>query len=193
MSFLSLRPEVPGYFPVRENRDRRGLVLVYTGDGKGKSTAALGLALRALGHNQSVRVFQFIKGARPTGEWESAKAFGGRLPIVPLGDKFTWEMPSAEANRLLAREGWETARPSLSDPSIDLVILDEINVVLAKRFLPAEEVIAALRARPAIQHVVLTGRGAPPELIETADLVSDVRAVKHPLQAGVRAQPGIEF
>ncbi len=189
----SLRPDTPGYHPVRQNPERRGLVLVYTGDGKGKTTAALGLAVRALGQGFSIRMFQFIKGARPTGEWEAAKAFGGKLSIVPLGDKFTWETKDPQRNRLLALEGWDLVKPFLSDASVDLLVLDEINVVLAKDLLPLAPVLAALQSRPAGQHVVLTGRGAPATLIEAADLVSEIRMVKHPFKSGIKAQPGIEF
>ncbi len=181
------------YIPVREHRERRGLLLVYTGDGKGKTTAALGLALRAAGHGHRVRIFQFVKGARPTGEWTTLAALPTPVPIEPLGDRFTWETPGDEANRQLAEAGWRVVEPHLADTALDLLVLDELNLVLAKGFLDTDTVVSTIVARPLTQHVVVTGRGAPAALIEAADLVSEVRLVKHPFRSGVRAQPGIEF
>lgn len=181
------------YIPVREHRERRGLLLVYTGDGKGKTTAALGLALRAAGHGHRVRVFQFIKGARPTGEWTTLATLPTPVPIEPLGDRFTWETPGDEASRQLAEAGWRVVEPHLADPALDLLVLDELNVVLDKGLLDTDAVVSAIAARPPTQHVVVTGRGAPAALVEAADLVSEIRPVKHPFRSGVRAQPGIEF
>ncbi len=171
----------------------KGLVIVHTGKGKGKSTAGFGMVLRALGHGFDVAVIQFIKGSREIGEKKALCAFGDRLRFFACGEGFTWETQNLEKDRLLARRTWEEARKALEDARFRMVLLDELNVVLRYGYLDLEEVLCALRARPAMQHVVITGRNAPEALIEAADLVTEMKLVKHPFRSGVKAQPGVEF
>ncbi|MBS4099276.1 MAG: cob(I)yrinic acid a,c-diamide adenosyltransferase [Sulfuricella sp.] len=177
---------------IAEAAAARGVVVVHTGNGKGKSTAAFGMVARALGHGMRVGVVQFIKGAFSTGE----ESFFRRFPEVAYhvtGEGYTWETQDRERDIGTARRGWEKAREMLEDPALDLVVLDELNIVLKEHYLPVEEVLAALRQRPPMQHVVITGRGAPPELIDAADTVSEMREIKHAYQAGVQAQKGVEL
>jgi cob(I)alamin adenosyltransferase len=172
--------------------EARGIVLVNTGNGKGKSSAAFGLIARALGHNMRVGVVQFIKGSFATGE----EAFFRRFPEVSyhvMGEGYTWETQDKSRDIAAANRAWQQALAFLADPGIDLVVLDEINVVLKLHYLDTEAVLAALRARPLGQHVVFTGRGAPPEIIAAADTVTEMRDVKHAYRAGVMAQKGIEL
>lgn len=171
---------------------RRGLVLVHTGNGKGKSSAAFGVAARALGWGQRVAIVQFIKGAWKTGE----RQFFSRFPELDwrtTGQGFTWDTQDREADCAAARSALAMARESIAGGGFDLVVLDEINVVMSYDYLPPEAVVACLEARAARTHVILTGRGAPPELIEYADLVSEMVEIKHPFQAGIKAQRGIDF
>lgn len=177
------------------DRHAHGLVLVYTGDGKGKTTAAFGLALRAAGRGLRVHVIQFIKGAMDTGEIEMiAKA----LPLITVervGKGFTWRrdvVPAFEDHVAAAREGLSRAREAVTAGDYQVVILDELNVALKKKLLPVGDVVAVLDARPASLHLVLTGRGAPPEILDRADLVTEMRCVKHPFQKGIPAQVGID-
>lgn len=170
----------------------RGVLLVLTGNGKGKSSSAFGMVARALGHGMRVGVVQFIKGRHATGE----ELFFRRLPEVTyhvMGEGFTWETQDRERDGRAAHAAWAVAAALLRDGEVALVVLDELNIALRYRYLPLADVMAALRARPAHQHVVITGRGAPGELIELADTVTDMRAVKHAFQAGVRAQRGVEL
>lgn len=175
--------------------ERRGLLIVHTGDGKGKSTAAFGLALRAFGrqhvHGKQVEVFQFMKvpSAR-FGEHRALAQLG--LPIRGLGDGFSWKSRDLEHSAELARAGWQQARAAILDGEHFLVVLDEITYPLIYGWLPLESVLQALRERPKDVHVCLTGRRCPPELIELADTVTEMRLVKHAFQAGVPAQRGIE-
>jgi cob(I)alamin adenosyltransferase len=172
---------------------RKGLVVVNTGDGKGKTTAALGLAFRALGHRMRVVVIQFIKGQWTPGEVKAARRLAPELEIQALGDGFTWVTKNPEQDRATTREIWSLAVEKILSGTYDLVILDEVNIAMKHGHLAPDEVIAVLRQRGSLVHVVLTGRGAPPEIVEFADLVSEIRAVKHPFRQGVRAQKGIEF
>ncbi|HEX2183946.1 MAG TPA: cob(I)yrinic acid a,c-diamide adenosyltransferase [Chloroflexota bacterium] len=176
----------------RPDRHARGLVIVHTGNGKGKTTAALGLLLRAWGRRMRVVMLQFIKaqGAK-WGEIQAAARLG--VEIIPLGGGFTWESTDIEHDRQLARAGWAECRARIESGAYDLVILDEITYCFRFGWLDLDEVLDVLRRRPAGQHVVLTGRDAPPELIDFADLVTEMRAIKHPYTAGVKAQKGIEF
>jgi len=177
---------------IRQANTERGVLIVNTGNGKGKSSAAFGVALRALGHGKKVAIVQFIKGRDSTGE----EAFFRRLPEVPFhvtGDGFTWDTQNRAQDEVTARRGWELAHTLLRDPAIDLVVLDELNIVLKYRYLPLEEVLADLQQRPLMQHVIATGRGAPDELIALADTVTEMREVKHAFKAGIKAQAGIEF
>lgn len=170
----------------------RGVVIVNTGNGKGKSTAGFGMVARALGHGMHVGVVQFIKGASSTGEEE----FFRRFPEVSyhvMGEGFTWETQDKERDIAAAAAAWNKARELLSDAGVALVLLDELNIALKLRYVQLEDVLAALRARPATQHVVITGRGAPDGLIEFADTVTEMRLVKHAYHAGVKAQQGVEL
>ncbi|GIX26856.1 MAG: cob(I)yrinic acid a,c-diamide adenosyltransferase [Burkholderiales bacterium] len=170
----------------------RGVVVVVTGNGKGKSSSGFGMVARALGHGMRVGIVQFVKGRFATGE----EAFFRRFPEVDyhvMGEGYTWETQDRERDIRAARAAWEKARAMLGDPSYQLVLLDELNIVLKYGYLPVEEIIAALEARPPRQHVVITGRGAKPELIAAADTVTEMRSVKHAFEAGVRAQRGIEL
>ncbi len=177
---------------IADATQRRGVVLVNTGNGKGKSTAAFGMLARALGHGMRVGVVQFIKGSFSTGE----EAFFRRFPEVEyrvMGEGYTWETQDRQRDIAAAQAAWDAALGMLRDPGIGLVVLDEINIALKLRYLEVERVIAALRERPPMQHVVLTGRAAPEELIAYADTVTEMRAVKHAFDAGIEAQPGVEL
>ncbi len=171
----------------------QGLLVVYTGTGKGKTTASLGTVFRALGHGMTVGVVQFIKGAIPTGESSLAARLAPQLRWYVLGEGFTWETQDRSRDEAAARRGWEKAVELIRDPEVDLVVLDELNVVLKLGLLPAGEVLDELASRREMLHVVVTGRGAPPDLIELADLVTDMGAVKHPFRSGIKPQKGIEF
>ncbi len=179
---------------VGERSLEKGLVLVFTGDGKGKTTAALGLVLRTLGHGERVAVVQFIKGGWQPGEARALELFGDALHWHALGEGFTWETQDRARDRQLAQEAWGTACTYLQDPERRLVVLDEVNVALKLGYLEIEQVLEGLALRPALTHVALTGRGAPPPLLERADLVTEMRLLRHPFrEQGVRAQAGIEY
>ncbi|MBV5274373.1 MAG: cob(I)yrinic acid a,c-diamide adenosyltransferase [Lamprocystis purpurea] len=170
----------------------RGVLVVNTGNGKGKSSSAFGVVARALGHGMKVAVVQFIKGSFATGE----EAFFRRFPEVEyhvMGEGFTWETQDPELDRRAALAAWELAAGFLADPSVQVVVLDELNIALKLGLVPLDRVIDALDARPDHQHVVVTGRGAPPGLIEIADTVTEMRPIKHAFDAGVMAQKGIEL
>ena len=170
----------------------RGVLLVNTGNGKGKSSAAFGVLARALGHGMQVGVVQFIKGRSDTGE----EAFFRRQPGVAwhvMGEGFTWDTQDRTRDVAAAEAAWGAARRLLADPAIGLVVLDELNIALKYRYLEVEQVLADLAARPPHQHVIVTGRAAPPELVAAADTVTDMSPVKHAFAAGVKAMPGVEF
>jgi cob(I)alamin adenosyltransferase len=169
----------------------KGLVLVNTGNGKGKSTAAFGLALRAVGQGLKVSVIQFIKGKWKTGEAEAAGRLG--LEFAPMGKGFTWESKNLEEDKALMRKAWEAASEKILSGEYDLIILDEINYVLGYGYLPVDDVIRTLKSRPPHVHVGLTGRNAPDEIISIADCVTEMRDVKHPYRNGIPAQKGIDF
>lgn len=171
----------------------KGLLIVHTGPGKGKSTAAFGLMLRALGHGWRVGVVQFIKGAWSTGERTALAAFGDRIAWHSMGEGFTWETQDKARDIAAATRAFDKAKDLMGDPDIRLLILDELNIALRYDYLPLEEVVAALQARRADLHIVVTGRNAKPEMIEAADLVTEMTVVKHHFAAGVKAQEGIEF
>ena len=179
---------------VGERTIEKGLVLVNTGQGKGKTTAALGLALRTLGHGGRVAVVQFIKGAWQPGEAKALQSFGDQLHWHALGEGFTWETQDRERDQQLVEAAWQTALGYLRDASVKLVLLDELNVALKLGYIAAETVIEGLNERPELTHVAVTGRGAPAELVERADLVTEMTLVHHPFrEQGVKAQAGIEF
>jgi len=179
---------------VGERNLEKGLVLVFTGDGKGKTTAALGLVLRTLGHGDAVAVVQFIKGGWQPGEAKALELFGDALAWHALGEGFTWETQDRERDRALVQAAWEQSRSYLADASRKLVVLDEVNVALKLGYLTLEQVLEGLALRPELTHVALTGRGAPPGLVERADLVTEMKLVRHPFrEQGVKAQRGIEF
>jgi cob(I)alamin adenosyltransferase len=171
----------------------KGLLLVHTGQGKGKSTAAFGLLLRALGRGWRAGVVQFIKGAWETGERKALERFGDLLVWRTMGEGFTWETQDRERDVAAAEAAFAVAREMMADPSIRLLILDELNIALRYGYLALDEVLAALASRHPGLHVVVTGRNAKPELIEVADLVTEMTLVKHHFAAGVKAQEGIEF
>jgi cob(I)alamin adenosyltransferase len=180
--------------------DRKGLLMVHTGAGKGKSTAAFGLALRALGHGWKIGVVQFGKGQWRSGERDMleklGQAFGqefGRVSWHTLGEGFTWETQDRARDEAAARRAWDKARELMDDPEIRLLVLDELNISLRYEHLPLDEVLGALAARRDDLNVVVTGRNAKPELVAAADLVTEMTLVKHHFAAGVKAQEGIEF
>jgi cob(I)alamin adenosyltransferase len=179
---------------VGERNREKGLVLVFTGEGKGKTTAALGLVLRTLGHGDSVAVVQFIKGGWQPGEARALELFGDALAWHALGEGFTWETQDRERDRALVQQAWERSCAYLADGNRRLVVLDEVNVALKLGYLAVEQVLEGLALRPELTHVALTGRGAPPALLERADLVTEMKLVRHPFrEQGVKAQRGIEF
>ena len=171
----------------------KGLLIVHTGKGKGKSTAAFGLAARAIGNGMKVGVVQFVKGKWATGERAVLERFPELVTVRVMGEGFTWDTQDRQRDIAAARKAWEAALELLADPSYRLVVLDELNIVLRYDYLDLEEVLAGLGRRDPGQHVVVTGRNAKPALIEMADLVTEMTEVKHPFRAGVKAQAGIEF
>jgi cob(I)alamin adenosyltransferase len=171
----------------------KGLLIVHTGKGKGKSTAAWGLLLRALGRGLRAGVVQFGKGAWETGERKAIEAFGDKVVWHTLGEGFTWETQDKARDIAAAREAWDVAKTLMADPTIRLLILDELNISLRYDHLDVSEIVAVLKDRRSDLHVVVTGRNAKPELIEAADLVTEMGLVKHHFAAGVKAQEGIEF
>ena len=173
--------------------EERGLLIVHTGAGKGKSTAAFGIVLRCLGHGMRVGIVQFVKGAWATGERSVLARFPDLVTCRAMGEGFTWDTQDRVRDIAAARAAWDMAQAMIADPSYRLVLLDELNIVLRYDYLPVDEVVAALQAKPRGLHVVVTGRNAPQALIEAADLVTEMTLVKHPFRAGVKAQPGIEF
>jgi len=171
----------------------KGLLIVHTGKGKGKSTAAIGLAVRAMGHGMKVGVVQFVKGAWESGERDILERFPDLCVLKVMGEGFTWETQDRARDVAAAEAAWAAAQEMIADPSFDLVVLDELNIVLRYDYLDAAAVVAGLKARPEDLHVVVTGRNAPEVLIEAADLVTEMTLVRHPFRDGIKAQRGIEF
>ena len=171
----------------------KGLLIVHTGKGKGKTTAALGMVVRAIGHGKKVGVVQFVKGAMTTGEKVVFDAFPAQVEFKPMGEGFTWDTQDRSRDIATARTAWDEVKRMIADPSYDMVLADELNIVLRYDYLPLDEVLAVLTARPGMKHVIVTGRNAPEALIEAADLATEMTLVKHPFRSGVKAQPGIEF
>lgn len=178
-----------------ERQGEKGLIIVHTGPGKGKSSSGFGMILRSIAHGMPCAVVQFIKGAWDTGERRLLTGhFGDLCQFHAMGEGFTWETQDKARDIAAARAGWEKAKDLIRDESIRMVLLDEINIALRYDYLDVAEVVAFLRdEKPAMTHVVLTGRNAKPELTELADLVTEMAVVKHPFRAGIKAQPGVEF
>jgi cob(I)alamin adenosyltransferase len=172
----------------------KGLLIVYTGKGKGKTTAALGMVARAIGHGKKVGVVQFVKGAMSTGEKAVFDAFPEQVEFKPMGEGFTWDTQDRARDIAVAREAWDEVKRMIADPSYDMVLADELNIVLRYDYLPLDEVLEVLTSRAPMKHVIVTGRNAPDALIQVADLATEMTLVKHPFrEQGVKAQPGIEF
>ncbi|MES2159062.1 MAG: cob(I)yrinic acid a,c-diamide adenosyltransferase [Pseudomonadota bacterium] len=172
----------------------KGLLIVHTGTGKGKTSAALGMVVRAIGHGMKVGVVQFVKGAMATGEKAVFDAFPDHVEFKPMGEGFTWDTQDRARDIAVARTAWDEVCRMIADPSYAMVVADELNIVLRYDYLPLDEVLPVLTGRAAMKHVIVTGRNAPDALIEAADLVTDMVAVKHPFRSqGVKAQKGIEF
>jgi cob(I)alamin adenosyltransferase len=171
----------------------RGLVIVHTGKGKGKTTAALGMICRAIGHGYKVSLIQFIKGAMFSGESVVFAAFPDQVEMKPMGEGFTWDTQDRERDIAKVREAWEMAKARIMDPDYRMVVCDELNIALRYDYLPLEEVLEVLRNKPEDTHVIITGRNAPDGLIEFADLATEMELLKHPFRSGVKAQAGIEF
>ena len=173
--------------------EERGLLIVHTGKGKGKSTAAMGMAMRAVGHGMRIAIVQFVKGVWDTGERDVLAKFPDQVTIQAMGEGFSWETQDRQRDLAAARQAWDAAKELMADPSYKMIILDELNIVLRYDNLPLDEVVETLRNKPRDLHVVVTGRNAKDELIDAADLVTEMTMVKHPFRAGVKAQAGIEF
>ncbi len=172
----------------------KGLVIVHTGPGKGKTSAALGMAIRAIGHDMKVGVVQFVKGAMATGEKAVFDRFPDLIEFKPMGEGFTWDTQDRSRDIAVARTAWDEVKRMIADPSYAMVIADELNIVLRYDYLPVDEVLEAIKGKPHMTHVIITGRNAPPELIDAADLVTEMAQVKHPFrEQNVKAQKGIEF
>jgi len=173
--------------------EEKGLLIVHTGKGKGKSTAAFGMVFRAIGHGFRIGIVQFVKGKWGTGERDVLEKFADQVTIKAMGEGFTWDTQDRQRDLAAARSAWEEAKRMIADPDYDMVLLDELNIVLRYDYLPLAEVLQALAGKPADTHVIVTGRNAKDELIAIADLVTEMTEIKHPFRAGVKAQKGIEF
>ncbi|GHA30893.1 cob(I)alamin adenolsyltransferase/cobinamide ATP-dependent adenolsyltransferase [Devosia pacifica] len=173
--------------------EERGLVIVHTGRGKGKSTAAFGMVFRAIGHGFNVGIVQFVKGKWGTGERDVLEKFPEQVTIRAMGEGFTWDTQDRQRDLAAARSAWDAAKAMIADETYKLVLLDELNICLRYDYLPLDEVVETLRNKPRDTHVIVTGRNAKDELIEIADLVTEMTEIKHPFRAGVKAQAGIEF
>lgn len=173
--------------------EEKGLLIVHTGKGKGKSSAAMGMVVRAIGHGMKVGVVQFIKGAMMTGEKAVFDAFPEHVEFKPMGEGFTWDTQDRTRDIAVTRTAWQEVQRMIADPAYDMVLADELNIALRYDYLPLDEVLAVLAARAPMKHVIVTGRNAPEALIEAADLVTEMTQVKHPFRSGVKAQRGIEF
>lgn len=179
-----------------EATEEKGLIIVHTGAGKGKSTASFGMAIRSLGQGMKVAIVQFIKGAIPTGEGafiDRIAALGLPIEMHTLGEGFTWKTQDRERDIATANRGWQKAVELMRDPSIDMVILDELNIATKYEYIATATVVEELLQKRPMLHVVITGRNASPELIEIADLVSEMKVIKHPYSRGIKPQRGVEF
>lgn len=187
-------PQEKPRYSHEQAQKKKGLIIVYTGDGKGKTTAALGTVFRAAGHGMKTIVIQFIKGNWKYGELNSAKQLTPPIEIYPMGEGFTWDTKNPARDIEVAKKTWEFCKEKLSSGWYDILVFDEINYVIDYNYLSLSAVLEALKQKPEMAHVILTGRNAKPELIELADLVTEMRAIKHPFQdQGILAQRGVEF
>lgn len=177
---------------IAQANEERGVLLIHTGNGKGKSSSAFGMVARALGHDMKVGIIQFIKGSFSTGEEAFFKRFD-EVDYHVMGDGFTWETQDFEKDKVSAQAAWDIAAKMLNDESYQLIVLDEVNIAIKDGLLPIDSVINDLQSRPEMQHVVLTGRGAKDELIEIADTVTEMRDIKHAFRSGVKAMLGVEL
>ncbi len=173
--------------------NKKGLILIFTGDGKGKTTAALGMTVRAAGHGMKTCFIQFIKGSWKYGEMEAMARFSGEIDFHVMGRGFTWKSDDLEKDKAAARKAWEKAKEAIYSGSYKTVVLDEFTYLLSYKMIDKEEALEVLRGKPEDLHICITGRNAIPELVEIADLVSEIRVVKHPYQEGIKAQKGIEY
>lgn len=173
--------------------EERGLLIVHTGKGKGKSTAAFGMVFRAIGHGFNVGIVQFVKGSWATGERDILENYPDQVTIKAMGEGFTWETQDRERDIASAKAAFEEAKRMIADPAIKMVLLDELNIVLRYDYLDLGDVLEVLANKPKDKHVIVTGRNAKDELIEIADLVTEMELIKHPFRSGVKAQAGIEF
>lgn len=178
---------------IAQAQGERGVFLVNSGNGKGKSSSAFGMVARALGHGMKVGVVQFIKGAATTGEEAFFRRFPEDVSFHVMGEGFTWETQDRQRDIAKAQAAWDVARQLLSDPQVGLVVLDEVNIALKHGYLELDTVLADIAARPPMQHVVATGRGVQPAMTEAADTVTEMGLVKHAFKAGIKAQKGVEF
>jgi cob(I)alamin adenosyltransferase len=178
---------------VASKTEERGLVIVHTGKGKGKTTAAMGMAMRCVGHNMKVGIVQFVKGVWDTGERRVLARFPDLCVMRAMGEGFTWDTQDLKRDLAAARRAFDAAKEMIADSSFRMVVLDELNIVLRYGYLPLDEVLETLRNKPHDLHIVVTGRNAKEELIEAADLVTEMTLVKHPFRAGVKAQAGVEY
>ncbi|OKH48176.1 cob(I)yrinic acid a,c-diamide adenosyltransferase [Phormidium tenue NIES-30] len=179
---------------IAERNVEKGLVIINTGNGKGKTTAALGMVMRSLGHSYRVAIVQFIKGAWEPAEKAVLERFGDQLTFQAMGEGFTWDTQDRDRDTQTAQTAWETALSYIRNPLYKTILLDEINIALKHGFLSVDQVVAGLAEKPEMTHVILTGRGAPQALIDQADLVTEMTLVKHPFrEQGIKAQPGIEY
>ncbi|WP_371368873.1 cob(I)yrinic acid a,c-diamide adenosyltransferase [Pseudomonas sp. QL9] len=178
---------------IAQAQDERGVLLVLTGNGKGKSSSAFGMLARALGHGMKAGVVQFIKGAASTGEEAFFRRFPEEVRYHVMGEGFTWETQDRQRDIEKAQQAWDVARELLTDPAVSLIVFDELNIALKHGYLELETVLADIAARPAHQHVIVTGRAAQPGMIEAADTVTEMGLVKHAFKAGIKAQKGVEF
>lgn len=191
---MGLSPQNKPKYSSEQHSKKKGLIIIHTGDGKGKTTAALGVAFRAAGNDMRVSIIQFIKGKWKYGELESARQLKTPIEIFPMGEGFTWDTKNRERDIEMTRKAWELCKEKMFSGTYDLVVLDEINYVIDYNYLNLNEVLEALQKKPEMVHVILTGRNAKPELIAMADLVTEMRDVKHPFkEQGILAQRGIEF
>jgi len=178
---------------IKSANKEQGIIIVHTGNGKGKSSSAFGMVARSLGHKMHVGVVQFIKGAIETGEEAFFRAFPDQVEFHVMGDGYTWDTQNLEQDIKTAEKAWAQALKMLQDEKYDLVVLDELNIALSQKYLNIKKVIQDLENRPHMQHVVITGRGAPKELIEISNTVTEMREIKHAYQSGIMAQKGVEL